>query len=335
MSEANNNATSFDSQSSSEFFPVANNNHIEPQDKVKDVVSKPVEGDAYLASDNSSKIVPLAEASNQNQEHDESSVQNMNWQKVAHKLREYNRKLLKKVFRLEQELTEIDNQFNECVEKSRNSDLLVAQQAEEIRKSQEKIALLNQQIASSQNQVQTQEAIITNLSQKFELSQKQTAHLERECALLQETYNQKTYELANKGKEIKELHNKLSQQQRYALQYKADLQRHLEKVATSDEETVLRSRHHAISNRSIKSWSASTSETKISLPQTQPQSTHIKRRIVVQASETVKTAAEIATWSTTSASSSSEVSQPVAKSARSKKPQSLAAVDLPTFPRPS
>lgn len=337
MSEANNNTNSFDFQSSFESSPIENNNHVEHQNEVKDLAGQPIKENSHLGSNNLSKPIAPSSETHQNLESNESSSQNMDWQKVAHKLREYNRKLLKQVFRLEQELAEVDNRFNKYVEKTQNSDLLVAQQAEEIRQFQENIALLSQQTASSEKQVQTQEAVITNLSQQLELSQNQTAQIERECTLLQEEYNKKTYELVTKEKQVKELQTRLSQQQRYALQYKAELKRYQDQAAVSiskretKKETVPSSNRNS-SSRSIKPWSTSTSKTKISLPQTQPQSTPI-HRIVAKASETVKTNADIAPWSTSSVSSR-KASEPV-KSTKSHKPKSLAAIDLPTFPRQS
>ena len=331
MSEANNNANSVDSQSSFDFSPTTDKNDVKHQDELKDIPVKTNQENSPLISDNFSKSSQLSTESEQNLDDNEASVHNMNWQKVAHKLREYNRKLLKKVFRLEQELAEIDNRFNKHVEQSQNSDLLVAQQAEEIRKSQEKIALLNQQISNSQQQVQTQETTISNISQQLELFQKQTAQLERECTLLQENYDRKTFELVAKEKETKELQTRLSQQQRYAMQYKAELQHYREKATSPKIEKVTSSYRNSISSRSIKPWSTSSSGTKISLPRTKPQSNKITR-VVAKATETVKTDAEISVWSA-STTKEKDRTKTGTKSSSSKKPQSLAAIDLPTFPR--
>ena len=339
MTEANSNANSVDSQSSVDFSPTTNKNDIKYQDKVKDITSKTNQENFNLTSDNFSKSSQLSTETEQNLNDNDASVQNMNWQKVAHKLREYNRKLLKKVFRLEQELAEIDNRFNKHIEKSQNSDLLVAQQAEEIRKSQEKIALLSQQAASSQQQVQTQEIEFSNISQQLDLSQQQSAQLERECTLLQENYDRQTFELVAKEKEIKELQTRLTQQQRYAMQYKAELKHYQEKAAPSQDsskrEKVTNNYRNSISSRSIKPWSTSSSNTKISLPQTKPQSNNITR-VVAKATETVKTAAEISSWSASTPKQKEKTvsgTKSTAKSGSSKKPKSLAAIDLPTFPR--
>jgi uncharacterized protein (DUF3084 family) len=261
----------------------------------------------------------------------------MDWQRVAHKLREYNRKLLKKVFRLEQELAEIDNKFNKYVEKSQSNDLLLARQAEELASYQEQVALLIQQLAGSQQQIETQELLIKEVSQRHEFSQQQTAQLERECTLLQEKYNQQSFELVTKEQETQELQNQLHQQHHSVLQQEAQLKRYQE--AASRKEKTVTSNQNYPHNRFIKPWSTATiPEPKIALPKNKSQATKVKKT-----AEAIKTATEIATWSTTSiprkTPQHASVSQPqIAKvnssTNPSKKPQSLAAVDLPTFPRP-
>ena len=262
----------------------------------------------------------------------ESSTGIMDWQRVAHKLREYNRKLLKKVFRLEQELAEIDNKFNKYVEKSQNSDVLLARQAEELESYQEKVALLLKQLAGSQQQIENQELLIQQVSQQHELSQQQTAQLERECTLLQEKYNQKAFELATKEQESEKLKSELSQQQDSVLQQEAKLKKYQE-AASRKEKAVSRNQNYP-HNRFIQPWSTSIiPEPKIALPKNKSQSTKVQKTLNNTA-ETIQTAAKVATWSATTARNKAEQTQVATKPNQSKKPQSLAAVDLPTFPRP-
>ena len=262
----------------------------------------------------------------------ESSTGIMDWQRVAHKLREYNRKLLKKVFRLEQELAEIDNKFNKYVEKSQNSDVLLARQAEELESYQEKVALLLKQLAGSQQQIENQELLIQQVSQQHELSQQQTAQLERECTLLQEKYNQKAFELATKEQESEKLKSELSQQQDSVLQQEAKLKKYQE-AASRKEKAVSRNQNYP-HNRFIQPWSTSIiPEPKIALPKNKSQSTKVQKTLGNTA-ETIQTAAKVATWSATTARNKAEQTQIATKPNQSKKPQSLAAVDLPTFPRP-
>ena len=292
MSEANSNATPFDSQSRDE-------------------------------------VTESCMEASQNLDQTESSSKKMNWQKVAHKLREYNRKLLKQVFKLEQDLAEIDNRFKKHLEKSQSSDLLAAQQAEEIKGYQEEIALLTQQLDNSHQEAHTQKTTIKNLEQKFELSQQQAAQLERECTFLQENCNQKTYELITKDKEVEELQSRLSRQQQYILQYKADLDRYLNQVAIPEttREVVSANSTPKNNNKPIQPWSTTISPPRISLPQTQSKPLSANH-LAHQSSETIQAKTEIAQWSVPMIAKSNQESN------QGKKPQSLAAVNLPQFPRP-
>jgi DNA repair exonuclease SbcCD ATPase subunit len=293
MSEPNSNATPFDSQSRDE-------------------------------------VTESCMEASQNPDTTGSSAKKMNWQKVAHKLREYNRKLLKQVFKLEQDIAEIDNRFKKHLEKSQSSDLLAAQQAEEIKGYQEEICLLTQELDNSQQKVRTKETKIQNLEQKLELSQQQVAQLERECTFLQENYNQKTYELITQEKETEELQSRLSRQQQYVLQYKADLDRYINQVAipeTTKEaisaNSIPKNNIPKNNNKPIQPWSTTISEPRISLPQTHSKPLSVSH-IAHQPAETIKATTEIAQWSLPA----------IAKSNQGKKPQSLAAVNLPQFPRP-
>lgn len=334
MNEANNNAFSVDSESHIESISTSKNQIEDVQTASESSIES-----SHLLADNTviSEKQQLQNAKSVSSS--ESTEQKMNWQKVAHKLREYNRKLLKKVFRLEQDLAEIENKFNKQTEKSRSSDLLVAKQAEEIEAFQEVIAdferKIHQKSSSFQILIDQQETVIDNLSLQYELSQKQAAQIERECALLQENHNNKVYELTTKEQEIKDLKSKLSQQQRYTIQYKAELKRLKEQIKVREPiKTTPTSQDNSFNKLSIKPWSvAATPETKIALPKTKLPANISKQAL--NNSETVKAAAEIATWSASEVVRQEIVkSKDKVKSSPGKKPQSLAAVDLPTFPRP-
>ena len=334
MTEANQNANSFNSELNPEFSETNNNNRENQREEAS------MAADSFTSNSNKSlrdsTPEPLASPSCDST----TAEHKMNWQKVAHKLREYNRKLLKKEFRLEQQLADIDNKFTKCIEKSRNSDVLVAQQEQDIRQYQEKIALFNSQQADLQAIVDRKEAAIAELSQQHELSQQLAARLERECTLLQEKYNNRVYELTAKDKEIKELQNKLDRQQRSALQYKAELYRYQEQVGSSastipPKEPVIPKRQSYSPQRTITPWSISAvSEPKITIPKSKSPSISPKK---TTRSQTIETAAQIATRSASQAKQkeTSQTNQTTVKpqSSVKVKPQSLAAVDLPTFPR--
>ena len=372
MTEANNNANS-----SSEFN--LESCEINTNDREKEEQQASATGNEFNPGKND---LPSSEPHAQLK----LTEQKMNWQKVAHKLREYNRKLLKKVFRLEQELADIDNKFTKYVEKSRSNDVLLSQQEQEIRKYQEQIESFDRTLAGYQESIERKEVITLNLSQQQDLSQQQiarleqeideykeqtksfdcvlakrqatidqqeieiaqlskqrdlsqqqTALIERDCALLQESYNHQAYELTVKDKEIAELQNKLSQQQRVTAQYQAELKREREKqnnFAAPAKEPTIPKRQNYSSQKTIKPWSTSViPEKNIILPKTKSQSIAANK---FNSSDN-KTAAQIATWSTSQVQEKQDrTKKNTAESQFSvkAKPKSLAAVDLPTFPRP-
>ena len=333
MSETNHNQASFDSQSV--LSPQNDSSDCDrlqdpPQNRVRETVENTIKKDSLsakqvspsAASEASDYAPRTSKADRQPQASSESLTQKMDWQKVAHKLREYNRKLLKKVFRLEQELAEVDNKYNKYVEKSQNSDLLLAHQAEEIKQYQEKVNLLTQKLDDSQQQIDGQKSVLQQVGQQYELSQKQTAQLERECTLLQEKYNHTAFELVKKEQETQELQLELNQQERTVLQQNAELKRYQEAAASRAEKASRSSYPH---NRYIKPWSTTIPE-KITLPRNKTQPAKAKI-------DSSKTAAEIATWSATATSGKQTDKSSTKKSSPGKKPQTLAAVDLPTFPR--
>ncbi|MGB5636164.1 MAG: hypothetical protein WBM44_27660 [Waterburya sp.] len=337
MSEANQNTTSFDSESiwinQSEPSVYGAHNPTEHQNQETETVSNSVSKNNRLSSDHVANSVVSQTKKQTTTENPESLDQKMNWQRIAHKLREYNRKLLKKVFRLEQELAEIDNKFNKYVEKSQNRDLLLAHQAEEIKSHQENLALLTQQLASSEQQIDNQKLIIQRISEQHEFSQKQAAQLERECTSLQEKYNHQAFELVTKEQESQELQTQLNQQQQNTCQLEAELKKYQEADTSRKEKATSRHQNYPY-NRYIQPWSTSTiPEPKIALPRNKLQPTK-SRQSDVSTSETIKTAAQIATWSASTASNKKVDKSKTPKSSQSKKPQSLAAIDLPTFPRP-
>ena len=155
-----------------------------------------------------------------------SDCHNIDWQQLAHKLREHNRKLLKKVFNLEQNLIDVTNQVQEHQEIARQEELTITEQTEKLNHSQEEIANLSQQLEKEQQEIKSQEVLIKNLSLQLQISQEQIAKLERECAVVQENYNQKNYELSNLTEQKEELESRLYRQQQQALNYKAALEKY-------------------------------------------------------------------------------------------------------------
>ena len=63
------------------------------------------------------------------------------------------------------------------------------------------LLLFSQQLANERQETSSKKIAIEQLSQQYELSQKQMAQLERDCTLLQEKSNNQAYDLTTKEKE--------------------------------------------------------------------------------------------------------------------------------------
>lgn len=147
---------------------------------------------------------------------------------IIERLQQQNQALVDTVTQLEQALAESQQQLQSQIRRSRSADSLIAQQAEEIDKTQEQIAFVVNELELARQTSQRQQLVIENLSEELELSQQHMAKLERECVLLQEGNNTKEQKLIISEKQIQELNSRLLRQQRYTLQYKAALQQCLE-----------------------------------------------------------------------------------------------------------
>ncbi|MGF1540867.1 MAG: hypothetical protein ACFCU5_10530 [Pleurocapsa sp.] len=304
MSEINSNANQFNVESVAELNNNSNSFHSSEQSEVAE------------STDN----ISVAELEVAETTSESTTNKTIDWQKVAHKLREYNRKLLKQVFQLEQDLAELGNKYRSQNEKSQSSDRLVAQQAEEIKKFQEQISHLSQQLETVQQEKHSQKVLADNLSEQLISFQKQTAKLERECALLQETCNNYSYKLISKTQQVEELSTRLTRQQRYALQYKAALENYLNNTATTETEVP----EIEVTNQPIKAWSSPSIEPSISLPlssKTKP----IEVKPLAGQKQLEPNTSKVTEWPAPAIAKT--------KMTKNNKPQSLAAVKLPRFPR--
>ena len=171
----------------------------------------------------------------------------INWHKLAHKLREHNRKLLKKVFQLEQEVIEANQALEEQQQISRSNDLYAGKQAKKINQYQEEIARLLQKIEDSQQESDAQQDLVKELNQKLEISQNQINTLNQECATLEQSNKEKAEELQNKQEKIAELTKHVGSQQKSLVRQK----------------NYQQNQHNKIGTGPIKAWSAGALESEV------------------------------------------------------------------------
>jgi predicted nucleic acid-binding Zn-ribbon protein len=154
----------------------------------------------------------------------ENVAQNTDWFTLARKLRQHNRELVKTVVQLEQALADTQEALQIQIMRSKSADVLIEQQNEELNNTQKQISRLFSELETSHQTAQRQQTLLDHITQQLQEAQEQTAHLERECALLQESHNEQSHKLIEAEKQIRQLRDRLHQQQRETLQYKSNFQ---------------------------------------------------------------------------------------------------------------
>ena len=139
------------------------------------------------------------------------------WFNLARKLREQNRELLESIAKLERSLAESQQQLQEQRRQARRNNSFITQQTAQV-----------DHIQTDQEQLQEQRELAT-LQEKLVTTQSQLAHVERQCTLLKQRYQEKAERLDYSQRQVEELQTRLQRQQRYALQYKAALDECLSK----------------------------------------------------------------------------------------------------------
>ena len=191
----------------------------------------------FVANSESNKTIESLVSSSENTAREKE----IDWHKLAHKLREHNRKLLKKVFQLEQEIIESNKALEEHIKRSRSNDIYVAKQAETINNYQEELAELSQQITVYQQEKSSQEFVIDNLQQRLTISEQNTDKLKQQYSELQTAKELQNRELLEKKQQIQELNTRFNRQQQYLLEYKAN-------------------NNGRLTSQPIKAWSTDTPE---------------------------------------------------------------------------
>ncbi|BAQ65693.1 hypothetical protein [Geminocystis sp. NIES-3709] len=181
-----------------------------------------------------------------------SNLTNKDWYTIACKIRTQNQDLKSKVQELENLIQEQKNQIKVQVIKNQDSQKNSAQYQSKIEQLETKINENEIRIEEKNDQYQKQKSVIENLTKELKKTQQLAASLERDCSLLQDSYNEAQYQLKQKEKENKELYTRLQRQQRYNAQYKTALDQYLTNSSTPPDVNSLR----------IKSWSENNSISK-------------------------------------------------------------------------
>jgi hypothetical protein len=155
------------------------------------------------------------------------------WFALAQKMRQRNRRLHEQVTQMRQALKDKQEELHQELLRSREYEVIIAQQAEEMNTIHEQLARLFHALESSHQAAQRQQILIETLSEQLQSSQERVAQLERECALTQQRYNEQSHQLLQAANTCRELRTRLYRQQQQALQFKTALEKSLEMTSSS------------------------------------------------------------------------------------------------------
>ena len=137
-------------------------------------------------------------------------------------LHECNRDLLQRLAQLETALEESQNTLQ-------NRETLLEQRTAELENTQEQLTRLFGKVEVSHQTLQSQEILVERLRSQLATSQVRLATVERECASTVQRYNEQLHQLVATENICRELRSRLHRQQRQTLQFKAALERSLER----------------------------------------------------------------------------------------------------------
>ena len=213
---------------------------LPPARSVKDVVrpdwvgETDIEAEAFIDSDENEQFTEedrshkdwVAEPDREKQ-----AIINAEFQQLLtlnEELRSANDNLYEQVENLKLALIESSKSLQWEKKRSSVTESMLHQQNQELAAAGEQIKTLFQQLDTSVQTVQRQETLIESYRAQLEHSQQRLAQLERECSLIQTSYNEQANQVFQSENICRELKTRLMRQQRQTLQFKAALEKCLE-----------------------------------------------------------------------------------------------------------
>jgi hypothetical protein len=180
------------------------------------------EGETAIAAENTAGS-PIDEALTWQSDTDIDELVTLN-----HSLQKQNEELLSHVEQLEKLLDECHSALQLQMKRNQSLDNRLSEQTDELIETQQQATRLFRELEASHQVAQRQQILIETLSGQLETAQEQMAQLERECALVQQRYNEQAYNLSQNEMTIGELRSRLERQQRYTSQLKTALDKFIE-----------------------------------------------------------------------------------------------------------
>lgn len=147
---------------------------------------------------------------------------------LSEALQQQNNNLLSHVQDLERLLDECNRALESQIKRSQTAETKLAEQSKELSTTQEQLTRLFRELEASHQVAQRQQILIETLNHQLQGSQERVAELERQCAFIQQRYNEQSQLLLQTETTRQELQDRLQRQQRYTLQFKAALDKCLD-----------------------------------------------------------------------------------------------------------
>jgi myosin heavy subunit len=147
---------------------------------------------------------------------------------LSEALQQQNNDLLAHVQDVERLLDECNRALESQIKRSQTAETKLAEQSKELNTTQEQLGRLFRELEASHQVAQRQQILIETLNHQLESSQERVAELERQCAFIQQRYNEQSQLLLQTENTRQELQDRLQRQQRYTLQFKAALDKCLD-----------------------------------------------------------------------------------------------------------
>ncbi len=207
---------------------------LPPARSVEDVVRQVEVAESFIDSDDNEQLReedPLQKDWVAEPEREKQAIINAEFHQLLtlnEELRRANDNLYEQVENLKLALIESEKSLQWQKKRSSVTESMLHQQNQELAAAGEQIKTLFQQLDTSVQAVQRQETLIESYRAQLEHSQQRLAQLERECSLIQTSYNEQANQVFQSENACRELKTRLLRQQRQTLQFKAALEKCLE-----------------------------------------------------------------------------------------------------------
>jgi hypothetical protein len=182
----------------------------------------------YPSASESTETIALNQENQEISETEVSDFDVLELVSLSEALQQQNNDLLSHVQDLERLLDECNRALESQIKRSQTAETKLAEQSQELGITQEQLTRLFRELEASHQVGQRQQILIETLNHQLQSSQERVAELERQCAFIQQRYNEQSQLLLQTETTRQELQDRLQRQQRYTLQFKAALDKCLD-----------------------------------------------------------------------------------------------------------